>query len=105
MTEEDLKPDSYWLHYKGGVYLLCDIATVEATGEKVVVYLNATSRTTWIRPINGPSGWLTKANVNGQEIDRFSPISNFDHRVIRAERIYYDGVEDADDDSRTVGSK
>jgi hypothetical protein len=85
MTDDDLKSKTYWKHFKGGVYKITAIATVEATGEKVVVYESVSKGTTWIRPPHGDKGWLSKATTtDGREVDRFTPLDLYDPMVMDA---------------------
>ena len=56
-------------HYKGGVYELVDVARHSETLEKLVVYRNVATGEYWVRPIHM---WDEKVNVNGEEISRFT---------------------------------
>lgn len=65
-----LRPDSTWRHYKGGVYEIVTQATVEATGEQVVVYRNNVTRKVWTRPL---TEFMEDVLVNGVARPRFEP--------------------------------
>ena len=59
-------------HYKGGVYELVDVARHSETLEKLVIYRNVTTGEYWARPIHM---WDEKVNVNGEEVSRFTFVS------------------------------
>ena len=45
--------DQYWRHYKGGLYMIVDIAHDTRSGEAVVVYNTVSYHSVgmWVRPI------------------------------------------------------
>lgn len=71
MTREELKalrpygdslPSGMWRHYKGGVYLVEDLARHSETGETMVVYVSFDKKpglAKCVRSLIGPNGFLT----------------------------------------------
>lgn len=52
-----------YIHYKGGRYRVIDLGIVtDPEISVVVVYQGKANEPLWIRPINGPGGWLTPVN-------------------------------------------
>ena len=43
-------PGEFWQHFKGGIYRIVALATVEATKDRVVVYTGGSG--TWTRPLS-----------------------------------------------------
>ena len=69
-------------HFKGGYYLVHSEATVESTGEPVVVYQSLQDGRVWTRPLSSfiepvPAD---KPNPTGQKL-RFEKVLNFDNQL------------------------
>ena len=71
----------FWQHFKGGVYRIVSLATVEATMEKVVVYSGSTG--TWTRPL---SEFLGNVSHDGYVGPRFIPAEVPHQRELEALR-------------------
>ena len=56
-------PGEFWQHFKGGIYRIVTIATVEATGDRVVIYTKDTR--TWSRPLSEFLGNVTDSSSSG----------------------------------------
>lgn len=59
-------------HYKGGLYAVIEMATLEATYEPLVIYRAEKDGTVWARPL---SQWLEEVEYEGRTVTRFSPLS------------------------------
>ena len=46
-----IKINGQYRHFKGGLYLVLDIAFDSETKEEVVVYRNLSNNTLWVRPL------------------------------------------------------
>jgi len=69
-------------HFKGGYYIVHSVATVESTGEPVVVYQSLQDGELWTRPLSVfqepvPEG---KPNPTGQKL-RFEQVTNFNNQL------------------------
>lgn len=61
-------PGQFWRHFKGGVYQIVAVATVEATHDRVVVYKGSSG--TWTRPMGEFLGTVCRDGYHGP---RFVP--------------------------------
>lgn len=50
MDRTEVKPDHFYEHYKGAVYRVWHLCTLEADGSDMVVY-NQRGGRTWVRPL------------------------------------------------------
>lgn len=69
-------------HFKGGYYIVKDIAVDEESGDVLIVYQSLQDGQTWVRPSvvfqsRVPEG---KENPTGQEF-RFERVTNFDNQL------------------------
>lgn len=87
------RPGEFWQHFKGGVYRIVALATVESTGDRVVVYTGDSG--TWTRPL---SEFLGDVSRDGYVGPRFVPAEvphqqelNALRRVVRAFALGYIG--------------
>lgn len=69
-------------HFKGGYYIVQSVATVEATGEQVVIYQSLQDGRVWTRPITSflepvPED---KPNPTGQKL-RFERVTKFHNQL------------------------
>lgn len=55
-------------HFKGGLYLVVDVAKHSETGEKMVVYRSLKTGELWVRPIEMFLGYK---EINGEKVRRF----------------------------------
>lgn len=62
-------------HYKGGKYVVTDIATHTETEEEMVVYKDVFTGAVWVRPA---SMWNDIVETDGRRVRRFTLIA--DHR-------------------------
>jgi hypothetical protein len=68
-----VKPGSLWQHYRGGQFVVSDIAVMESGNEPAVVYSAAEQpQISFIRPL---SEWSENVDWNGQTHQRFTPLS------------------------------
>lgn len=74
-------PGEFWRHFKGGIYRIVSLATVEATGERVVIYTRDTR--TWSRPL---SEFLGDVSRDGYVGPRFVPAEVLHQRELEALR-------------------
>lgn len=73
---------SIYRHFKGGYYIVHSVATVESTGELVVIYQSLQDGRVWTRPLSAfqepvPEG---KENPTGQML-RFEKVNNFNNQL------------------------
>ena len=73
---------SIYRHFNGGYYVVQSLATIESTGEKVVIYQSLQNGRVWVRPVSVfhepvPKG---KENPTGQKY-RFERVTNFDNQL------------------------
>lgn len=68
-------PDETWRHYQGGFYVIVAVATMQKTGEPVVVYRTFDARVPamWVRALDEFMGTVNSGR--GMIADRFSRIS------------------------------
>lgn len=69
-------------HFRGGYYIVHSVATVESTGEQVVIYQSLQDGRVWTRPLSEfqepvPDG---KENPTGQNL-RFEKVTNFNNQL------------------------
>lgn len=62
-------PGQRFRHYKGGLYEVVTVATLEATYEPLVVYRAEVDGAVWARPL---SQWSESVEYEGQTVTRFS---------------------------------
>lgn len=74
-------PGEFWQHFKGGIYRIVALATVEATKDRVVVYTGGSG--TWTRPL---SEFLGNVSRDGYEGPRFIPAEVPHQRELEALR-------------------
>lgn len=53
--------DVLYRHYKGGLYRVLAVATMEGSSERYVTYVNAANGRAWVRPL---SQWFQKVQPN-----------------------------------------
>ena len=73
---------SIYRHFKGGYYLVQSLATIESTGEEVVIYQSLQNGRVWARPLAVfrelvPEG---KENPTGQKY-RFERVTTFNNQL------------------------
>lgn len=76
MNERTIIPDTIYRHFKGGYYSIQSLATLESTGEEVVVYKSFQDGRVWVRTLTSfnslvPEG---KENPTGQKF-RFEQVT------------------------------
>ena len=69
-------------HFRGGYYIVHSVASVESTGEQVVIYQSLQDGRVWTRPLTSfneqvPEG---KDNPTGQKL-RFEKVTNFNNQL------------------------
>lgn len=69
-------------HFKGGYYIVHSVATVESTGEQVVVYQSLQDGRVWTRPVSVFQEPVPedKENPTGQKL-RFEQVTNFNNQL------------------------
>ena len=69
-------------HFKGGYYVVQAIATIESTGEEVVIYQSLQDSRVWVRPVSVFRELVPedKENHTGQKY-RFERVSNFNNQL------------------------
>lgn len=69
-------------HFKGGYYVVQSLATIESTGEEVVIYQSLQDSKVWVRPISVFRELVPadKENPTGQKY-RFEQVSNFNNQL------------------------
>lgn len=73
---------SIYHHFKGGYYVVQSLATIESTGEEVVIYQSLQDGRVWVRPVSVftelvPEG---KDNPTGQK-HRFERVTKFNNQL------------------------
>lgn len=73
---------SIYRHFKGGYYVVLSFATIESTGEEVVVYQSLQDGRMWVRPLSVfrelvPEG---RENPTGQKY-RFEQVTKFNNQL------------------------
>ena len=74
-------PGEFWQHFKGGIYRIVAIASVESTKDRVVVYTGSSG--TWTRPL---FEFLGNVSRDGYEGPRFIPAEVPHQRELEALR-------------------
>lgn len=69
-------------HFKGGYYVVQSLASIESTGEEVVIYQSLQDGRVWVRPVSSfqelvPEG---KENPTGQKY-RFEKVENYNNQL------------------------
>lgn len=82
IREGGINLSSIYRHFKGGYYIVHSLATVESTGEEVVVYQSLQDGKMWTRPASVfqelvPEG---RDNPTGQKY-RFERVTNFQNQL------------------------
>lgn len=69
-------------HFKGGYYVVQSLATIESTGEEVVIYQSLQDGRVWVRPLAVFSELVPEDKVNptGQKY-RFERVTKFDNQL------------------------
>jgi hypothetical protein len=79
-AEVKVKPGSLWHHWRDPEqrYRVIRVGLDEATETLVVVYemLVEPQPVVWVRPLRGPTGWLTPVSHKGAEVARFQPVAS-----------------------------
>ena len=72
-------------HFKGGYYVVQAVASIESTGEEVVIYQSLQDSRVWVRPISSFRELVPadKENPTGQKY-RFERVSNFNNQLSMA---------------------
>jgi hypothetical protein len=70
-----------WQHYKGNKYLVLGTGKHSETEEAVVIYVPMCEHPEggpgmWVRPLEGPKGFLTPEVVNEKKVPRFTYIGD-----------------------------
>lgn len=75
-------PGSIYRHFRGGYYLMHSMATIEKTGEVVVVYESLQDHQVWVRPLSEFMEDVSQNenNPTGQK-HRFEPVPNFQYQL------------------------
>lgn len=69
-------------HFRGGYYIVHSVASVESTGEQVVVYQSLQDGRVWTRPVSSFNEPVPedKDNPTGQKL-RFERVTNFNNQL------------------------
>lgn len=69
-------------HFKGGYYIVHSVATVESTGEQVVIYQSLQDGRVWTRPLSVFQEPVpeNKENPTGQKL-RFEKVTDFNNQL------------------------
>lgn len=69
-------------HFKGGYYVVQSLATIESTGEEVVIYQSLQDGRVWVRPLAVFSELVPEDRVNptGQKY-RFERVTTFNNQL------------------------
>lgn len=75
-------PGSIYRHFRGGYYLMRSMATIEKTGEVVVVYESLQDHQVWVRPLSEFTDDVSQNenNPTGQK-HRFEPVVDFQYQL------------------------
>lgn len=75
-------PGSIYRHFRGGYYLMRSMATIEKTGEIVVVYESLQDHQVWVRPLSEFTDDVSQNenNPTGQK-HRFEPVVDFQYQL------------------------
>lgn len=69
-------------HFKGGYYIVQSLATIESTGEEVVIYQSLQDSRVWVRPLSVFRELVPedKENPTGQKY-RFERVTSFNNQL------------------------
>lgn len=69
-------------HFKGGYYVVQSLATIESTGEEVVIYQSLQDGRVWVRPVSVFTELVPedKENPTGQKY-RFEHVTKFNNQL------------------------
>ena len=69
-------------HFRGGYYIVQSVATVESTGEQVVIYQSLQDGRVWTRPVSSfiEAVPADKPNPTGQKL-RFERVTKFNNQL------------------------
>lgn len=65
------KTGEVWRHWKGGEYVVCELATDEMTGRPVVVYRCLADGRVWVRDL---AVWMQLIGAEGKIVQRFERV-------------------------------
>lgn len=73
---------SLYRHFRGGYYIVHSVASVESTGEQVVVYQSLQDGRVWTRPVSSFTEPVPedKENPTGQKL-RFEQVTDFNNQL------------------------
>lgn len=73
---------SLYRHFKGGYYVVHSLASIESTGEEVVIYQSLQDGRTWVRPLTSFRELVPedKENPTGQKY-RFERVTSFNNQL------------------------
>ena len=73
---------SIYRHFKGGYYVVKSLATIESTGEEVVIYQSLQDSRVWVRPVSVFRELVPedKENPTGQKY-RFEKVTTFNNQL------------------------
>ena len=73
---------SIYRHFKGGYYVVQSLATIESTGEEVVIYQSLQDGRVWVRPVSVFTELVPedKENPTGQK-HRFERVTKFNNQL------------------------
>lgn len=73
---------SIYRHFKGGYYVVKSLATIESTGEEVVIYQSLQDNRVWVRPVSVFTELVPedKENPTGQK-HRFERVTKFNNQL------------------------
>lgn len=74
--------DNIYRHFKGGYYVVLTLASVESTGEEVVIYKSLQDGRVWERPVSSFRELVPadKENPTGQKY-RFERVTSFNNQL------------------------
>lgn len=77
-----MEASTLYRHFKGGYYIVHSVASVESTGEQVVVYQSLQDGRVWTRPLSSFQEPVPedKENPTGQKF-RFEQVTNFNNQL------------------------
>lgn len=81
-VEADIYTMNIYRHFRGGYYIVQSLATVESTGESVVIYQSLQDGRVWTRPISSFKEPVPedKPNPTGQKL-RFERVTQFNNQL------------------------
>ncbi len=77
-----MEASTIYRHFKGGYYIVHSVATVESTGEQVVIYQSLQDGRVWTRPLSVFQEPVPedKENPTGQKL-RFEKVTDFNNQL------------------------